>query len=65
MKYIYFFIGNGRDGTNSLASISDEIKELNQAKFKVSHEYFVKEIYNNFIMLTIIKKIKFTKKNIK
>lgn len=47
MKYIYFFIGNGRDGTNSLASISDEIKELNEADFEVSHEFCVKEIYNN------------------
>ncbi len=48
MKYIYFFIGNGRDGTNSLASIAEDIKLLNEAKFKVSHEYCVKEIYNNF-----------------
>ena len=31
-----------------LASIAEDIKLLNQAKFKVSHEYFVKEIYNNF-----------------
>ena len=50
-------LGKGRDGTVSLAKNIENIIQLNQSKYPVHHEKYVKEIYNSFTPEEISKKI--------
>jgi len=46
-KNIFLCIGNGRDGTHSLAENIRNICELNNGNYKVFHETFAADVYNN------------------
>ena len=48
MKKIIFCIGNGRDGTKSLALNLESVAKLNDKKVNVFHELYVSDIYKTF-----------------
>ena len=57
-------LGKGRDGTVSLAKNIENIIQLNQSKYPVHHEKYVKEIYNNLNKYYKNKKILERKNNL-
>ena len=46
-KKIFLCIGNGRDGTSSLKENIRNICELNNGNYKVFHETYAVDVFNN------------------